>query len=97
MIITNREKPLQESEVIEAGLFEPNGHEDNLQQYIKVILSNETSMHQLESTLSIIFQISFGTFKVTVYIIHSKRRFMQIKFHSTLNIVHFIFYYCFTL
>ena len=79
MIITNRPKSFQESEVIETGLSDfhkmsltvmkvfYNKQKPKIIQYRKYKgFSNEAFMHELESALARFSQISFGTFKSTV-------------------------------
>ena len=76
LIITNRPKSFQESEVIETGLSDfhkmsltvmkvfYNKQKPKIIQYSKYkSFSNETFMHELESALERFSQISFGTFK----------------------------------
>ena len=79
LIITNRPKSFQESEVIETGLSDfhkmsltvmkvfYNKQKPKIIQYRKYKgFSNEAFMHELESALARFSQISFGTFKSTV-------------------------------
>ena len=79
LIITNRPKPFQESEVIETGLSDfhqmsltvmkvlYNKQKPKITQYRKYEdFSNESFIHGLESALPSFSQISFGTFKSTV-------------------------------
>ena len=79
LIITNRPKSFQESEVIETGLSDFNKmsltvmkvfyskQKPKITQYRKYKgFSNEAFMHELESALARFSQISFGTFKCTV-------------------------------
>ena len=79
LIITNRPKSFQESEVIKTGLsgFHKmsltvrkmfyNKQKPKIIQYRKYKgFSNEAFMHELESALARFSQISFGTFKSTV-------------------------------
>ena len=79
LIITNRPKSFQESEVIETGLSDfhkmsltvmkvfHNKQKSKIIQYRKYkSFSNEAFMHELESALARFSQISFGIFKSTV-------------------------------
>ena len=79
LIITNRPKYFQESEVIETGLSDFHKMSITVmkvfynKQKLKIIqyrkykgFSNEAFMHELESALARFSQISFGTFKSTV-------------------------------
>ena len=79
LIITNRPKPFQESEVIETGLCDfrklsltvmtvfYNKQKPKIIQYRKFKdFLNEVFMHELESTFSRFSQISFGTFRSTL-------------------------------
>ena len=79
LIITNRPKSFQESEVIETGSSDfhkmslmvmkvfYNKQKPKIIQYRKYKgFSNEAFMHELESALARFSQISFGTFKSTV-------------------------------
>ena len=79
LMITNRPKSFQESEVIETGLSDfhkmsltvmkvfYNKQKPKIIQYRKYKgFSNEAFMHELESALARFSQISFGTFKSTV-------------------------------
>ena len=79
LIITNRPKSFQETEIIETGLSDfykmsltvvkvlYNKQKPKIIQYRKYgDFSNEAFMYELESALSRFSQISFGTFKSTV-------------------------------
>ena len=79
LIITNRPKSFQESEIIETGLSDfhkmsltvmkvfYNKQKPKIIQYRKYKgFSNEAFMHELESALARFSQVSFGTFKSTV-------------------------------
>ena len=79
LIITNRPKSFQDSEVIKTGLSDfhktsltvmkvfYNKQKPKIIQYRKYKdFSNEAFMHELESALARFSQISFGTFKTTV-------------------------------
>ena len=79
LIITNKPKSFQESEVIETGLSDfhkmsltvmklfNNKQKTKTIQYRKHKgFSNEAFMHELESALTKFSQISFGTFRSTV-------------------------------
>ena len=79
LIITNRPKSFQESQVIETGLSDfhkmsltvmkvfYNKQKPKIIQYSKYKgFSSEAFMHELESALARFSQISFGTFKSTV-------------------------------
>ena len=84
LIVTNRPKSFQDSEVIETGLSDfhkmsltvmkvfYNKQKPKIIQYRKYKgFSNEAFMHELESALARFSEISFGTFKSTVdYILH---------------------------
>ena len=79
LIITNRPKSFQETEIIKTGLSDfhkmsltvmkvfYNKQKPKIIQYRKYKgFSNEAFMHELESALARFSQISFGTFKSTV-------------------------------
>ena len=93
LIITNRPKSFQESEVIETGLSDfhkmsltvmkvfYNKQKPKIFQYRKYKdFSNEDFMHELESAWSRCSQISFGSFKSTVNNILQKRALIKKRY-----------------
>ena len=93
LIITNRPKSFQDSEVIETGLSEfhkmiltvmkvfYSKQKPKMIQYRKYkVFSNEAFLHELESALARFSQISFETFKSTVDNIRQKHAPIKKKY-----------------